>query len=119
MEIYSEKSSGARKLDKTLNEIKNAEKKAEEIINNAHKKAEATIAKAKEDSMNILNDKKQELITHEKEQLNTKRKGLESLKADIMRNSKKDALELEQKAGKNHKKAVDSVVKAFKETINK
>ena len=58
--------SGVQMLDKTLNEIKNAEKKAEEIINDAHKKAESIIINTKEENSKIIENAKQKSYFHRK-----------------------------------------------------
>ncbi|MBT4540352.1 hypothetical protein HOC35_02465 [Candidatus Woesearchaeota archaeon] len=100
-------------MDKTLNEIKETEKKAQNVIENAHKKAGFIIIKAKEDNIKFIQARKKELEDERSSKLKVKKQELLDKKSDSMRNTEKIINELEEGANKNHKKAVNMIIKQF------
>ncbi|MFH1440088.1 MAG: V-type ATPase subunit subunit G family protein [Candidatus Woesearchaeota archaeon] len=111
------KISEVKKLDKTLKEIKDAEKEAESIINSAKKKAENIILKAKESAAEIIENKKQEMNNLKENMISEKKKVVGTERAKIMRNTQQQIYEIDEKSKKNMNKAVDKVIKAFNECI--
>ena len=105
------------KLDKTLNEIRETEKKAEQMISEAHKKAEEIIAKAKEEGSKLGLKKKQEIGLIRDQQLEAKKKGLIVKKQEIMKECDKNCIKLEQKSTKNMQRAIDLVIDTFNERL--
>ena len=104
-----------RTLDKTLNDIRETEKKAEQAVNDAHRKADTIIAKAKEEGFKLGLKKKQEIAQERDKELEAKKKTLIAKKQDTMRETCKTCLHIEQKSSKNRQKAVDLVLSTFKE----
>lgn len=104
-------------LDKTLKEIKETEKKAEDMINNAHKKSESILAEAKENTLKAIELKKQELTAYKEELLSKKKKELEEERAKILRDAQQKIQSIEQNAKKHEKHAIDALLKTFKSEI--
>ena len=104
-------------LDKTLKEIKETEKKAEDMINNAHKKSESILAEAKENMLKAIELKKHELTAHKEELLSKKKKGLEEEREKILRDAQQKIQQVEQNAKKHEKQAIDALLKTFKAEI--
>lgn len=106
-------------LDKTLEEIRNAEEKAEAILKGAEKKAELLVSKAKDDALKYTNNKKNEEINIKEAIFKRVRKELDCKKKNIIEEYERKASKLEVTAKKNEKKAMEKVLTLFKECLNK
>lgn len=104
-------------LDKTLKEIKETEKKSEDMINNGYKKSESILAEAKENTLKAIELKKQELTAYKEELLSKKKKELEEERAKILRDAQQKIQSIEQNAKKHEKQAIDALLKIFKSEI--
>ena len=113
------KISEVNKLDKTLQEIRAAEKKSEEIIVNAHKKAESVIRGAKSEAQKLLEKRKSDFEDNREKHFSEKNKQIQEEKAKILKQAENDAESMEIKAKKKQKQAVEKVLKAFNASVQR
>ncbi|MEA2037655.1 MAG: hypothetical protein U9O94_09160 [Nanoarchaeota archaeon] len=102
---------------KLFNEIKDAEKKAEEIIAKGELDKEKIIQEAKHKSI-VHVEKGEEKIDKEKEtKIESKREKAESARTEVLSKGKEDIQKLKQNSEKNIDEAVDIILKKFEDSI--
>lgn len=100
-----------------LSEIRDAEKRADELIEKAKREKEAILQEALRNSSKLLSAKEDELRkAHEKKVMDFREK-VKLLKEDKLIEGKNTAKQLKAKAEKNIPKAVEFVMIKFEEMI--
>ena len=100
-----------------LGEIKEAEQRADEVIERAKREKEAIISKAIADSAKLIADKKEEIRKSQEKKLMEFREKAKLIKEERLAEGKIAVKQLKAKAEKNIPKAVDFVMKKFEEMI--
>lgn len=100
-----------------LTNIKDAEHKAEQIIQNALKAKAVALDEAKKRSLEIISQAAETIEKENEEQLATVEKQLEKRKDSILEKGALEAKELEKAARKNIEKAADFLLDEFQKRI--
>jgi len=108
--------SGSKETE-ILNDIRNSEKKAEEILEKANREKEALIRDAVNSSSDILIKTKEEIRKLQEKKMISARDNAKSIKEEKLEEGKKAVKQLRTKAEKNISKAVDFVMKKFEGMI--
>ena len=102
---------------KGIQEVLEAEKKAETAIKKADKRKEEILAAAKNSGLNILSGKTKEIDKLQEEIISKKRKELDKKKVDIKAEGDTEVTELEKQTQGNVAKARDFIIKEFENRI--
>ena len=94
-----------------LKEIRECEKKADEVIEKAKRKKENILDNAQRSSAKLLSDKKEEIRQLQEEKLAHFREDANSLRKEKLEEGKKLVNQAKAKAEKNTSKAVEFVIK--------
>ena len=100
-----------------LKEIRESEKKADEIVSQAEIEKQRILNSAKRNSSKLLIEKKEEIRKAQEKKLMDFKSNASSIKAEKMGDGKKIADQIGAKAEKNMDKAVDFVMKKFEEMV--
>ena len=100
-----------------LIEIRDAEKKAEEIIERAKRQKEAVLHEAVINSSKLLAEKKEEIKKFQEKKISEARDKSKLLKEEKLKEASTAVKQLKAKTGKNIGKSVDFVVNKFEEMI--
>ncbi|MFH0868568.1 MAG: hypothetical protein V1831_04615 [Candidatus Woesearchaeota archaeon] len=100
-----------------LTEIKESEKKAEEIIESAKREQEQILNDAKRNSSKLLVAKKQEIRELQEKKILDFRSNASSVRGERVNEGKKAANQAKANAEKNVSKAVEFVMKKFEEMM--
>lgn len=101
-----------------LSQIRNSEKKAEEIIESGIRQKEVILQDAVRSSSELLNGKKEELAKLEEKKIINFRNKAESAKEEKLKEGRETVAQMKKKAAKNLNKAVEYVMKEFEATVN-
>ena len=104
----------SREID-ILMEIKESEKRADEIVEKAKKDKESIIQEATRNATKLIADKELEIKNIKEKKISDFRDKLRLLKEDKMSEGKRDAKQLKLKSEKNVSKAVNLVLEKFNE----
>ena len=104
--------------DKIVKSIREAEQKAKSIVEDANRQSEKILLEAKESSKSAMKDAENTLSSLRNSIQSEKTISFEKEKNRILNEGKKEAQQLEKEALKNHKKAVEFVLKKFEEEID-
>ena len=100
-----------------LSEIKEAEKKADEVIERANREKESMLHQAAINSSKMLAAKEQEIRKLQEKKIMEFRDKARLIKEEKLTEGKAMARQIKSKAEKNLPKAVDFVLKKFEEMI--
>ena len=100
-----------------LSEIKDSEKKAEEIIERANRQKESILHESAINSSKLLAAKEEEIRKAREKKVMDFRDKIKLLKEEKLVEGKNTAKQLKAKAEKNIQKAVEFVMKKFEELI--
>lgn len=100
-----------------LLEIKNSEKKAEEIIEKANMEKKKILEKTKINSSKLLDEKKDEIRLSQEKKIVSFREKIKSVKNEKLKDGKKVLRTIKTKAEKNITDAVELIIKKFEELI--
>ena len=100
-----------------LSEIREAEKKADEILEKANKDKEAILHEASINSSRLLVAKREELRKLQEKKILDFREKAKLLKEEKLAEGKNTAKQIKARAEKNISKAVDLIMKKFEEMI--
>ena len=100
-----------------LSDIRNSEKKAEEIIEKAGIDSQDIVNEAQRNSLQQLKAKKDELANLQDRKVVDSRAEAEALKKEKLEEGMKIVEQMKKKAEKNIGKAVDAVMNKFEEAI--
>mgnify|MGYP001558124001 CR=1 FL=1 len=100
-----------------LSDIKESEKKAEEIIENAKMEKGAILNEAAKNSSNLLAAKEDEIKKIQEKRIMNFRDKLKLLKEEKTSEGKNAAKQIKVKAEKNIPKTVEFIIKKFEEVI--
>ena len=100
-----------------LGEIKEAEQRADGVIERAKREQEAIISKAIADSAKLIADKKEEIRKSQEKKLMDFREKAILIKEERLSEGKTTAKQLKAKSEKNITNAVDFVIKKMEEMI--
>ena len=100
-----------------LSEIKEAEKKADEVIERANREKESMLHQAAINSSKMLAAKEQEIRKLQEKKIMEFRDKARLIKEEKLAEGKAMARQIKSKAEKNLPKAVDFVLKKFEEMI--
>ena len=101
-----------------LKEIRDSEKRAEDMLEKAKVESDAILDDAQKNSSELLSKKKGEIRKLQEKKLSGSRAKAESLKKEKLEEGKKAVKQLRTKAGKNVGKAVDFVMENFEAAVN-
>ena len=104
-------------MDKTLESIYEAEKKAEKTISNAKKKAEEVLLDSKKKAESLVMDAKLKLKEQHKLALEKVAKKLEEKKSKMFEEGIKESNILKKNAEKNIGSAVDYILDTFEKSL--
>jgi len=105
-------------VEKTLQEIREAEAHAEKILADAHEKASLIASKGKSDADAFVADKKKSILTEKADALASRKKELEKEQHKYLKKAEKGAEELVEKADSRTKKTLSALVKDFKKLLS-
>lgn len=100
-----------------LKEIRESEKKADDIVSKAEIEKQRILNNAKRNSSKLLVEKKEEIRKAQEKKLMDFKSNTSSIKAKKTEDGKKIASQIRAKAEKNTDKAVDFVMKKFEEMV--
>lgn len=100
-----------------LSEIRDSEKKADEIIEMAKREKEAILHQARVNSSKFLASKEEEIKKLQEKKLMEFREKAKLIREEKLAEGKSIAKQLKAKSEKNIPKAVELVIKKFEETI--
>ena len=100
-----------------LLEIKNSEKKAEEIVEKANREKEKIVEKARFDASKLLDEKKDEIRLSQEKKIVDFREKTKSAKNEKLKEGKKVLRIIKTKAEKNITESVELIIKKFEELI--
>ncbi len=100
-----------------LSEIRDSEKKAEEIIERAKRRKEEMLQEAARNSSKLLATKKHEIIEVQEKKFMDFRDQAKSIKNEKLEENKKVVGQIKAKSKKNTNKAIEFVLKKFEEMI--
>ena len=101
-----------------LKEIRDSEKRSEDILEKASREKANIVDDANKTSAKMLNDKKEEIMQIQEKKVADFREKAGSARKEKLEEGKKSSKQLKAKSEKNIGKAVDFVVKKFEESIN-
>lgn len=104
--------------DKIIKSIRETEQKAKSIVEDANKQSQKIVSEARESSRSEMKDAENTLLSLRNSTKAEKTIAFEKEKIKILNEGKKEAQEFEKGASKNHKKAVEFVLKRFEEEID-
>lgn len=104
-------------MEKVLKDVRNAEAKARKIIADAEARKASIITKASQDSIRIINEKKEEINRAKDRAIAKKAEELEKKREIILEAGKREADAIGEKALKNLKQAEDFVLGRLKEEM--
>lgn len=104
-------------MKEILGEIKEAEKKAENIAEETTAKKQEVIQKARQDSFKLINEKEAELDKELKEEIDKKTLELDNNKKDIVLKSKKESESLGKKSKDKIPSVVDYIIDKFEKSL--
>jgi V/A-type H+-transporting ATPase subunit G/H len=102
-----------------IKDVLSAEKKAEISLQNAEAKKQEIIARAKQDSMQLIIDKQKEIDAGCNRDIEKKRKEVVTSKEKMLAEGKKGLESVESKSKAHFSKAVDYVMKEFESKLKK
>ena len=100
-----------------LTEIKEEEKKAEELLEKAKREKDTILQDAAKNSSKLLSVKSEEMSKQQEKKLEELRDQFLRLKQEKLTEGRNSAKQLKAKTEKNIPKAVEHVLKAFEEAI--
>jgi len=100
-----------------LSEIKEAEKKADEIIEMAKKESESILHNAAVNSSKLLTERQEEIKKSKEKKIMDFRDKAKLIKEEKLAEGKVMVKQIKSKAEKNISKAIDFVLQKFEETI--
>jgi V/A-type H+/Na+-transporting ATPase subunit G/H len=100
-----------------VQEVLEAEKKAEQIIAQAHNDKEARLNKARNEALSYLSKQQKKIDEEQEEILQSKKESLEHQKQKVITEGESAVRGLEKKAKKNVEKATSFVLKTFQNKI--
>lgn len=109
--------SGDSREAEILIEIRDSEKKAEEIIERAKKEKESIIQVANRNSLKLLAEKQEEISKVQEKKLADFREKARLIREEKSAEGKAAVKQLKAKAEKNVAKAVEIVMKKFEEAV--
>ncbi len=101
-------------MEKTLQEIRDAEAHAEKIIAEAHEKGMFIASKGKADANAFVAARKTEIIAEKTQALSSRKKELDKEQQKSLKKTEKEAESLVDRAERNTKKTLSALVKDFK-----
>ena len=101
-------------VEKTLQEIREAEAHAEKILADAHEKASLIAAKGKSDADTFIADKKKDILIEKADALASRTKELEKEQQKYLKKTEKEAEELVKRADSHAKKTLSALIRDFK-----
>lgn len=104
-------------MEKTLQEIREAEVHAEKILADAHEKASLITAKSTSDADTFIADKKKDILIEKVDALASRTKELEKEQQKYLKKAEKEAEELVKKADSRAQKILSALVKDFKQLL--
>jgi vacuolar-type H+-ATPase subunit H len=104
-------------VEKTLQEIRDAETHAEKILAEAREKASVILSKGKSDAEAFITERKNHILTEKAESLALKKKELEKEQQKFLKKAEKEADNLAGSADSQCKKVLASLTKDFKAMI--
>lgn len=104
-------------MEKVLKDIRNAEAKARKIISDAEARKAGIITKASQDSIRLINEKKEEINRSKDRAIAKKAEELEKKREGILEAGRKEADAIGEKAFKNLKQAKEFVFGRLKEEM--
>ena len=100
-----------------LSEIRDSEKKADEIIEEAKKERESILQEATRNSSNLSSTNQEEIRKLQDKKIMDFKEKIKLIKEEKLAEGKTSAKQLKLKAEKNIPKAVDFVIKKFEQMI--
>ena len=104
-------------MDKTLQEIKQAEIDAVKIIDNAQKKASQIIADTSSKNEEMQKKIKDGIQQRKEQELKLRMKAIEQEKSEKIKKTKQDMVSIENKAKKNLNKSIKMIIDEYKKMI--
>lgn len=100
-----------------LKEIRDSEKKADEIIENAKLQRDTILQEASKNSSKILAEKEEEIRKKHEKKISDFRETMKFLKEDKLAEGKNAVRQMKAKTEKNSGKAVEFVIEKFEEML--
>ena len=111
-------SSAFAKVENIISEVKDAEKKADVLIERAKKEADELVQSAKHEASTVIR-KEEDLFAKEQEKkLSELKDTLAASKVEEAQETAKEISEIKAKAKKNQAKAIAHIIKAFEDKIS-
>lgn len=105
-------------VEKTLQEIRDAEARAEQSIADAHEKAGFIVSKGKTDADAFVAERKKAILAEKAEALSSRKKELDKEQQKHLKKTEKEADALVLQAEQNSSKTLSALVKNFKTMLS-
>lgn len=100
-----------------MDDIRKAEREADEIIQNAEKMKLGILQQARQDSARILREKEQETKQARERFLQSGREKISAARAGIIENGRLQLKELEKQGNRREEKALEFLLSAFEDGL--